>query len=191
MDKLVLKKMREISLSLFRKDFFGIYHGSISSKVGSGSFYINKRETIFDEFDDDSMLKINMYNKDYRWNEASIDASIHEEIYKTVSSAKYICYTMPQYTTSYSLYSDTIVPKDYFGQSVIGELDVYDPKTFANWYDRAPSEIANYFLNSGSKLMVIRGYGLYAYDRDIYELVKKLAVLEKSCRLLSLASSVE
>jgi L-fuculose-phosphate aldolase len=191
MDKLVLKKMREISLSLFRKDFFGIYHGSISSKVGSGSFYINKRETIFDEFDDDSMLKINMYNKDYRWNEASIDASIHEEIYKTVSSAKYICYTMPQYTTSYSLYSDKIIPKDYFGQSVIGELDVYDPKTFANWYDRAPSEIANYFLNSGSKLMVIRGYGLYAYDRDIYELVKKLAVLEKSCRLLSLASSVE
>jgi len=187
MDDPLLKKIQEISLSLFRKNFFGIYHGSISSKTGNGSFWINKREAIFDKLSDDSMIKINMYNKDYRWNEASIDASIHEEIYKTISSAKFICYTMPEYTTSYSLYTDLIVPKDYFGQTIIGDVQVYDPKSFVNWYDRAPTEIANYFLNSESKLMVIRGYGLYCYDRDIYEAMKKIAVLEKSCRLLSLA----
>lgn len=188
MDKLLSKKLCEISLSLFRKDFFGIYHGSISAKSGTGSFYINKRDTIFDEFYDDSLLKINMFDKDYRWNEASIDANIHDEIYKTISSAKFICYTMPQFTTAYSLVNDVIVPKDYFGQKVLGELKVYDPKNFANWYDRAPFEISNYFLNNSSKLMVIRGYGLYAYDRDIHELVKKLAILEKSCRLLSIAN---
>jgi len=187
MDGPLLKKIQEISLSLFRKDFFGLYHGSISLKADSGSFWINKREAIFDKLSDDSMIKINIYNKDHRWNEASIDAGVHEEIYKTISSAKFICHTVPEYTTSYSLHTDLIVPKDYFGQTIIGNVQVYDPKSFASWYDRAPREIANYFLNSENKLMVIRGYGLYCYDRDIYEAIKKMAILEKSCRLLSIA----
>jgi L-fuculose-phosphate aldolase len=34
--------------------------------------------------------------------------------------------------------------------------------------------------------MVIRGYGVYAYSRDLHEMAKKLAILEKSCRLLML-----
>jgi L-fuculose-phosphate aldolase len=34
--------------------------------------------------------------------------------------------------------------------------------------------------------MVIRGYGVYSYNRDIHEMAKKLAILEKSCRLLML-----
>ena len=34
--------------------------------------------------------------------------------------------------------------------------------------------------------MVIRGYGVYAYNRDLHEMAKKLAILEKSCRLLML-----
>ncbi len=187
MDKILLKHLQDISLSLFRKDFFGIYHGSISSKISSGSFLINKHETIFDEFNEDSMIKIHSDSKDYRWNEASIDANIHEEIYKNVLSAKYICYTMPQYTTSYSLYNELITPKDYFGKTVLGDIEVYDPKQFVDWYERAPAEISNYFTINDTNIMVIKGYGIYAYDRDIYELVKKIAILEKSCRLLSLA----
>ncbi|MGM0623037.1 MAG: class II aldolase and adducin N-terminal domain-containing protein [Campylobacterota bacterium] len=187
MDRVLRQKMQEISLSLFRKDFFGIYHGSISAKIGSGSFYINKRDTIFDEFNDDSMIKVNMHNKDYSWNEASIDAGIHEEIYNNVSSAKYICYSMPQYTTAYSLHNDTILPKDYFGYSQLGEVAVYDPKSFSSWYERAPFEISNFFVNNNIKLMVVRGYGVYSYDRDIHALVKNIAILEKSCRLLNLS----
>ena len=34
--------------------------------------------------------------------------------------------------------------------------------------------------------MVIKGIGTYIYDRDIHELVKKIAILENSCRLLKL-----
>ncbi|MGM0533751.1 MAG: class II aldolase and adducin N-terminal domain-containing protein [Campylobacterota bacterium] len=187
MDEVLLARLKDISLSLFRKDFFGIYHGSISAKAASGSFLINKRDTIFDEFSRDSMIKVYSYSKDYRWNEASIDAGIHEEIYKNILSAKFICYTMPQYTTSYSLYNDVIEPKDYFGQTVLGRVRVYDPMQFLNWYERAPAEISQYFTTKDTNLMVIRGYGIYAYDRDLFELVKKIGVLEKSCRLLSLA----
>jgi L-fuculose-phosphate aldolase len=38
-------------------------------------------------------------------------------------------------------------------------------------------------------VMVIRGIGTYVYDRDINNLVKRVAILENSCRLLSIKSS--
>ena len=93
---------------------------------------------------------------------------------------------MPQFTTAYSLQHDTIVPKDYFGHQEIGSIEIVDPKQFEDWYERADSEIAYYFQTQKTNIMVIRGYGVYAYNRDIHEMAKKLAILEKSCRLLML-----
>ena len=39
--------------------------------------------------------------------------------------------------------------------------------------------------------MVIRGYGVYTFNRDMHEMAKKIAILEKSCRLLLLDSSTK
>ena len=50
-DKNIVKHLSDISLALFRKNFFGIYHGSISKKVDHNSFIINKKEAIFDEIE--------------------------------------------------------------------------------------------------------------------------------------------
>ena len=96
---------------------------------------------------------------------------------------------MPQFTTAYSLHHDNIIPKDYFGHTEIGAIDVIDPKQFDDWYDRADSEIAYYLQTNKTNIMVIRGYGVYAYSRDIHEMAKRLAILEKSCRLLMLDNS--
>ncbi len=168
---------------MFRKNFFGIYHGSISAKIEEECFLINTSDAIFDEVDDDSFIKL--YNKrDYRWKQASIDAEIHANIYKYVSSAKYITYTMPPYTTAYSLDINTIVPRDYFGYKIFRELTIYDPKNFDTWYERAPNEIYQYFKEYSTNMMVIKGYGIYTYHRDLTELVKHIAILENSCKLL-------
>ena len=177
-----------LALSMFRKDFFGIYHGSISAKTETNRFVINTKEAIFDALDDMSMIEL-YFKKDYRWNQASIDANIHFSIYSQISEAKFICFSMPQFTTAYSLQHDKIIPKDYFGHTEIGAINVVDPKQFEDWYDRADSEIAYYLQTNKTNIMVIRGYGVYAYSRDIHEMAKKLAILEKSCRLLMLENS--
>jgi len=44
-------KLSALALSMFRKDFFGIYHGSISAKTESNRFVINTKEAIFDSID--------------------------------------------------------------------------------------------------------------------------------------------
>jgi len=181
-------KLSTLALSMFRKDFFGIYHGSISAKTESNRFVINTKEAVFDALDEQSLIEL-YFKKDYRWNQASIDANIHFSIYSQISEAKFICFSMPQFTTAYSLQHDTIIPKDYFGHIEIGEIEIIDPKQFEDWYDRADSEIAYYLQTKKTNIMVIRGYGVYAYSRDMHEMAKKLAILEKSCRLLMLDNS--
>ena len=181
-------QLSNLALSMFRKDFFGIYHGSISAKTGTSRFLINRQEAVFDDINENSLIEL-YFKKDYRWKQASIDADIHYSIYSNISEAKYICFTMPQFTTAYSLNHKIITPMDYFGYSEIGSVKIYNPKQFDDWYDRAQSEITHYFQNNKTNIIVIRGYGVYAYSRDLHDMAKKLAILEKSCRLLMLQDS--
>ena len=59
------------------------------------------------------------------------------------------------------------------------------------WYDRNALEITKYLKESQViRIMVIKGIGTYVYDRDINNLVKRVAILENSCRLLSLKSTL-
>jgi len=181
------EKLSTLALSMFRKDFFGIYHGSLSAKTESNRFLINTKEAVFDDINEHNLIEL-YFKKDYRWNQASIDSKIHFSIYSQISEAKFVCFTMPPFTTAYSLDHNIISPKDYFGNIEIGSIEIVDPKQYDDWYDRAQSEIAYYFQTKKTNIMVIRGYGVYAYSRDIHEMAKNLAILEKSCRLLMLDS---
>ena len=187
MDSHLLNELKHISHSMFSKNYFGVFHGSISAKVTVHAFVINKKEIILDEVNQDGFIELDcLREKDYRWKDASVDAEIHEEIYRTLPQAKYISYTMPPYATAYSLNHDVIVPKDYYGIKVLKNIFVYDPKCFDDWAERAPSEISNFFQNNNSHLLLIKGFGLISYDRDLTEMVKKVAILENSCRLLTI-----
>ena len=179
------QQLSSFALSMFRKDFYGIYHGALSAKTESNRFIINTNEAIFDDIKSENLLEL-YFAKDYRWNDASTDASIHKGIYKLISDAKFVTFSMPPFTTAYSLEHNLIAPKDFFGHQELGQITIYDPKHFDDWYDRAASEIPQYFLSHKTNIMVIRGYGVYAYNRNLHEMAKQLAILEKSCRLLML-----
>jgi L-fuculose-phosphate aldolase len=172
----------ELSLSMFRKNFFGIFHGSISAKLVGEKFIINTKDAIFDEMKEEDFITI-YFNKDYRYKTASIDSHIHRNIYQNISDAKYICYSMPPNIISHSLNHDTFIPKDYFGSLKYEKLPIYNPENFKDWYDRAPDEITTYFKEY-SDIMIIKGYGIYTYSRDLKELVKKVAIIENSAKIL-------
>ncbi len=190
MDAHLFEEIKHVSLSMFNKNFFGVFQGSISARVTMQSFLINKESTILDEVTEESLIRLDCLKKDYRWKSASSDVEIHEHIYKTISSAKYISYTMPPYATAYSLKHGKVIPQDYFGRKILGEIIVYDPKKFDDWHERAPYEIPQFFKKSDSHLLLIKGFGLISYDRDIIEMAKKVSILENSCRLLALSSSL-
>ena len=188
-DSSTVKLLSDLSLTMFRKNFFGIYHGAISAKMDHNSFIINKADAIFDEMDENSFCELNMNKEDYRWKIASIESDIHSTIYNNIHEAKYIAFGVPIYTTAYTFDHDEIVLDDYFGKTTFGKVPIYDPGDFDNWYERNALEITKYLKESNSHTMVIKGIGTYVYDRDINNLVKRVAILENSCRLLSIKSS--
>jgi L-fuculose-phosphate aldolase len=187
-DKNIVKHLSDISLALFRKNFFGIYHGSISKKVNHQSFIINKKEAIFDEIDQNTLCQLSMKIEDYSWNLASIEAKIHNSIYNQIHEAKYIACGMPPYTSAYALEHDVIEFEDYFGKMMFGQILVHDPSDFDTWYERNHIEVPTLLKLSNNHILIIKGIGVYVYDRDMNELVKKVAILENSCRLLALKS---
>jgi L-fuculose-phosphate aldolase len=186
-EEYLANQLKDVSLSMFRKNFFGIYHGSISARVEYNRFIINKKDAIFDGLKTSDLIELSG-KKDYRWNDASIDADIHLSIYKNISEAKYICYAMPPFTTAYTLTHEEIIPEDYFGATRFKWVQVYDPKQFEDWYERADVEIYRYLKENKTNVIVIRGYGVYAYGRDIHQIAKSIAVLENSCKLLHRAN---
>ena len=179
-------ELSTLSNSMFQNDFFGLYHGSISAKTDSNRFIINQKEAIFHNLEPEELLELGQH-RDYRWKNASMDTPIHAQIYSQISDAKFISFTMPPYTTAYSFNHSVIVPKDYFGRQECKGIPIYDPKSFDDWYDRASSEIPQFFIKQETNIMVIKGYGVYAFSRDLQTMTKKLAILEKSCRLLMLS----
>jgi len=174
---------------MFNKNYFGVFHGSISAKVTINSFIINKKDSILDEVNEDDFLELKCNKeKDYRWKDASVDVDIHQAIYSNLLNAKYISYTMPPYATAYSLNHDIVIAKDYYGATLLDTVHIYDPKGFKDWEERAADEISHYLKKNSNHLLLIKGFGLISYDRDLTEMVKKVAILENSCRLLAINS---
>ncbi len=190
MDKHLIEEIQHVSLSLFHKNFFSLYHGSISARVSTSSFIINSKDTILDEITEDSLVKLDCQKRDYRWNLANSDVHIHEHIYESIPNAKYISYTMPPYATAFSLKHGKVLPADFYGKTVLGEVIVYDPKNIDDWLDRAPYEVSRFFQKHDTHLLLIKGFGLISYDRDIIEMAKKISILENSCRLLALSANL-
>lgn len=188
-DQNTIQLLSDLSFSMFSKNFFGIYHGSLSAKLDQHNFMINTKDAVFDNIDENSFCRLNMNKQDFRWNIASMEAHVHSTIYTNIHEAKYIAFGMPIYTTSYSLVNDNIIFEDYFGKTMFGEISIYNPGDFSTWYKRNALEITKYLKNSSNNMMIIKGVGTYIYDRDIHELVKKIAILENSCRLLSIKST--
>lgn len=190
MDKYLIDDIKKISLSLFHKNFFSVYHGSISARISSNGFIINTKDAILNEVKEESLVKLDCQKRDYRWSMASSDVHIHEHIYESIPNAKYISYTMPPYTTAYSLKHGKVSPKDYYGKKVLGDVIIYDPKNFEDWLERAPYEIPKFFKNNDTHILLIKGFGVISYDRDISEMAKKISILENSCRLLALSANL-
>ncbi len=173
---------------MFRKEFFTIYHGSLSAKSDGSRFIINTKEAIFDHLSTDQLIEL-YFRKDYRWNDASTDAAIHQHIYETVSDAKFVTFSMPPYTTAYAMAHNVIEAQDYFGHQLFSSIEVHDPGSFDRWDQRAATEIGHALTHAPHEFVVVRGIGIYAYNRDLHEMAKQLAVLEQSCRLLMLKTS--
>jgi len=72
----------------------------------------------------------------------------------------------------------------------VADVIFYYTKNIDDWLERPPHEIPQFFQKHDTHLLLIKGFGLISYDRDITEMAKKISILENSCRLLALSANL-
>ena len=184
-DSKVLRDLQNISRTMFKKDCFNIFQGSISHKLNETKFIINTKDAVFDDLRAENLVILS-HKRDYSYNEASSQASLHSYIYKEIAEAKCFAYALPPYALAYSLQHLKIIPKDYYGAKVLKEINIYNPKSFDSWEERADTEVGNFLKQNNANFVVVRGYGIYAYGRDLMHLAKTITLIENSARILTL-----
>ena len=59
----LLKELQHISHSMFTKNYFGVFHGSLSAKTDINAFVINKKEIILDDVDEYDFIRLTSNTK--------------------------------------------------------------------------------------------------------------------------------
>lgn len=184
-DETLFKSIKNITKMMFQKNYFDIFQGSLSHKLNDSKFVINTKSAFFDDLEMDNLVILS-HKRDYSYNEASSQASLHSYIYKEINEAKCVAYALPPYTLAYSLQHLKIIPKDYYGAKVLKEISIYNPKEFTSWEERADTEVGNFLKQNNTNYVVVRGYGIYAYGRDLMHLAKTITLIENSAKILTL-----
>ncbi len=187
-DSKIFQELINISLTMFRKNFFDIFHGAISIKIDDSKFIINTKDAVLNSPLSSNYMML-PHKRDYSWQEASIDAFIHSFIYREISEAKCIAYTFPNFTMAYSLNNDKFLPKDYFGYKKFKEVKIYNPGDYDSWYERADVEICNFLRQNKANFVIVKGYGLYIYERELSQLAKTISMIENSAKMLVLSDT--
>lgn len=180
-----LTLLKNIANFLFERDFLQISQGSISAKIDKNQFIINKKEAILSDLDDKN-FQILSQKKDFRWENVSDECDIHQNIYKNIAMAKFFCFTTPPNLLAYSLNHDVLIAKDFGGYLNYENLKIYDPKNFSDWMERAPGEILNFLQTNKTNIMLVRGVGVFIYEKCPVNLAKIVVGLENSAKILQI-----
>lgn len=178
----------KLGSALSKEEIIKSFIGSVSMRFEHASFVINKNNIIFSAPKEDDFLLLDG-KKDYRWKEASVDALVHQNIYKNIPTARYICACVPPYVSAYALEHSSFEPRDLWGEELFGNIFIYETKQNDDWSERAPSEILRYFTQTNSNVMIMKGCGICVYERTMDALLKTIFALENSAKLMSIAKS--
>lgn len=172
---------------IFRKNFFNTCLDSVSTRSFNKSFLVHQIQTNFlTELKENHLLEIYLNKNDYNLDHKLLYINIHKHIYLEIESAKFILITTPPNILSLSLRDKCIMPIDYYGAKYFKVLKVFNPKKLINWDKRAVDNIITFFKdNMNLNIMVIKGFAVINYGRDIDDISSKLNLLENSCRIIN------
>ena len=188
-DEYFIDILGKASKILFDRGFIGLYHGSISARNTYKTFTINTKGAFFASLDRDNLIELD-FNHSTIWDNASKTANIHAKIYNKIPSAKFISSIFATSIVTASLLYKSIKPQDYHGRTIYKKIPIYDPKKFSDWEERAPHELSQYFHKNNTNIIVVKGVGIYCYDRNLDNMIRNIAIINKSCEVLLAMDSV-
>lgn len=115
---------------------------------------------------------------------ASLDAALHQAIYRQNPSARAVLHSHNPYTIALTLDGNDFTPADFEGYYYFGTVSVIDI-SFERYVEEAPEKIAS--LLTKNRIAIVRGHGVYSSAETINLAYKWLCSLELSAKTAYLA----
>ncbi len=115
---------------------------------------------------------------------ASLDAPLHAAVYHNRDDVGAILHSHGPHALALTLDGTPFRALDFEGQAYFPQVPVLDIP-YADYLQRAPAEVAAGLREH--RIVIVRGHGLYAADRDLNLAYKWCSSLEHSARIAYLA----
>lgn len=110
---------------------------------------------------------------------ASLDAALHQAVYRQNPSARAVLHSHNPYTIALTLDGNDFTPADFEGFYYFGTIPVVDI-SFDKYVEEAPEKIAS--LLTKNRIAIVRGHGVYSCAETINLAYKWVCSLELSAK---------
>ena len=173
-----MKKLQLIGRLLFEEGLVDARAGNLSVRIGD-KMLITRRGSFLGDLKDHDFILLDIKRESLLDERASSELVVHREVYlKTQKRA--VVHAHPVSVVKLSFEKDLIMPKDSEGEELLNSVKVI-PKLPSGSYELA-REVAK--ILSTSKLVVVRGHGVFSADTDAFYAYSHISVLEHSCKIL-------
>jgi len=118
---------------------------------------------------------------------ASLDASIHQQIYQELNDCNALLHAHNPYTIALTLKSDTFDPVDFEGKLYFGELDIIECEQ-DNYLSVMPKRIIECLKQQ--PIAIVRSHGVYATADSLELAYKWVCSIEQSAKIAWLAKQI-
>ncbi|MDI6889138.1 MAG: aldolase [Methanocellales archaeon] len=181
----MLKEMAKFGKKLVESGLVSSQFGNISVRVDN-KMIITKRGAMLDEISDGGVIEIDLEESKNFDLKASIEATVHREVYRS-TSALAVIHAHPPYAVVGSLMvrGKNIKPMDCEGLYLLHEIPIVEGETGT----KQLAEVVSYALQD-HKGVIVRGHGTFAIGETLEEAYVVTSMIEHSCKVKYLCSMV-
>ncbi len=174
----VIKKLIQAGRLLFQEGLVDARAGNLSVRLGD-KLLITRRGVHLGCLQEQDFILVDLYKDGPLDHRASSELIVHREVYKA-SSWSAVVHAHPISVVKLSFNTELIRPMDSEGVGLVGEVKVLPehPPGSKELAHAVAQELKN------SKLVVVRGHGVFCADTDILYAYAHTSVLERSCKIL-------
>ncbi len=115
---------------------------------------------------------------------ASLDANLHAAVYRLNPQAGAVLHSHGPNAIALTLNAPVFEPQDFEGRAYFPCVPVL-PIEYDRYLEQAPQSVADALRSH--RVVIVRGHGLYAADRDLNLAYKWLSALEHSAKIAAIA----
>lgn len=175
----IYREIIEVGRLLFREGLVSARAGNVSRAFGDRLF-ITRTGSLTGELSHEDIISLPLKGRSILEERASVELEVHRRIILETGKPA-VVHAHPPHAVALSLSEDTMLPLDSEGKDLVGEVKVLSLEKPSASEELA--EAASVALKD-SKVVLVRGHGAFAADRELKLAYAHISTLEHSCKIL-------